>query len=193
MRRVKETAARFENLENVQVSNRPEATAGPGKLLAFPTEREEQTMALPPRLAGLARKGMVDLVTLTGNSLEGIGIYDGDQVLCKTAFSRKEIKANTICIVYLPDTGETLAKKVIYRKNTVVLKSFHPNVEDMELQPEQVQVQGIVLRLLRRPDDEGRFDRRLPDSRISLTERKSRISALVKRFEKPEKKEDLPF
>jgi len=159
MTAVKDTKAKWLGLENVEVANRSDATAGPGRLLAFPNHREQEILALPPNLAGLAKKGMVDVVTLTGNSLEGIGIYDGDQVLCKTVFSRKEITPKTVCIVYITDTDETLAKKVTYRKDVVILKSFHPDVEDMVFSPEQVEVQGIVLRLLRTPDRAARRSR----------------------------------
>jgi hypothetical protein len=195
MKKIKETSAKFEQLENVVVSNRPEAAAGPGKLLAFPNDRDQETIALPKNLAALARRGMVDLVTLSGKSLEGIGIYDGDQVLCKTAFSRKEITAKAICIVYLPETNETLAKKVIYRKDAVILKSFHPEVEDMIFRPEQVEVQGIVLRLLRKPDDDGRFDRPAADvePKVTMSERRAKLTQLVERFQKKPRKENLPF
>jgi hypothetical protein len=198
MRKVKETTARFENLENVDVSNSPDATAGPGNLLPFPSDRDRETLALPPQLAGLARKGMVDLVTLSGNSLEGIGIYDGDQVLVKTAFSRKEIKAKTICIVYLPERNETLAKKVVYSKGWVTLKSFHPDVEDMVFRPDQVEVQAIVLRLLRRPDENGRFDRAelhgngSSVKNSSSNDRKEKVEKLLARFAPP-REEPLPF
>jgi hypothetical protein len=189
---MREAIARFEDLENVVVSNRPEATAGPGKLLPFPVDRDQETLALPPKLASMARQGTVDLVTLTGNSLEGVGIYDGDQVLVKKAFSRKEITAKTICIVYLPDTNETLAKKVVYKKGSVILKSFHPAIADMILKPEQVEVQAIVVRLLRKPNEDGRFDR--PEApKVSPAERKAKLNELVQRFRKAPKKEELPF
>ncbi len=192
MDRVREASARFENLESVVVSNRPDATAGPGKLLPFPLDRDQETLALPPKLASMARQGTVDLVTLTGNSLEGIGIYDGDQVLVKKAFSRKEVTQKTVCIVYLPDTNETLAKKVVYKKGSVILKSFHPAVADMILHPEQVEVQAIVIRLLRQPDGDGRFDRPA-GPKISAAEKKAKLNQLVQSFQKKTKKDELPF
>jgi hypothetical protein len=192
MNRVREVKAKFEHLESVVVSNRPEATAGPGKLLPFPTERDQETLALPPRMASMARQGTVDLVTLTGNSLEGIGIYDGDQVLVKKAFSRKEITQKTVCIVHLLETNETLAKRVVYRKGVVILKSFHPNVADITVLPDQVEVQAIVVSLLRKPNEDGRFDRPAAP-KISPAERKAKLNELVERFQKKPKKGELPF
>lgn len=188
----KETTARFHNLENVAVSNKP--TAGAGRVLTFPADRETESLALPADLAQKARKGTVDLVTLEGNSLEGVGIYDGDQVLCQTAVSRRQIKSTSICIVYLPDTDETLAKRVIYRNGVVILRSFNPLIADITLRPEQVEVQGIVLKLLRDPDTEGTFIRapKLQPS-LSAVERNRKIAELVQRLEKPEKNEELPF
>lgn len=190
---MKETRAKFENLENVAVSNRPTATAGPGKLLPFPTDRDQETLALPPDLVGLAKNGMVDIVTFTGVSLEGIGIYDGERGLCKTAFNRKEITPTTVCIVYLHETGETLAKAVVYKQGSVILKSFHPSIEDMIFRPDQVQVQGILLYLLRRPDENGRFDRAPASPKILPAERKRKLDELIQRFQKKPAKEELPF
>lgn len=184
-----ETKARFHGLENVTVSNK--ATAGAGRLITFPADRAKETLALPADLARKARKGAVDLVTLEGNSLEGIGIYDGDQVLCQTAVTRKDIKPTSICIVYLPDTDETLAKRVVFRNGVVTLKSFNPQIADIVMRPEQVQIQGIVLKLLRGPDCEGTFNR-VARPQVSAVERKSKLVQLLKQFEKPDD-EPLPF
>lgn len=186
-----EAKARFHHLENVAVNNRSTATAG--RLLTFPADREKESIALPPDLARKAQKGTVDLVTIEGNSLEGIGIFDGDQVLCQTAVSRRQIKGKTICIVYLPETDETLAKRVIYKNGVVVLRSFNPRIADITLRPEQVEVQGIVLKLLRDPDTEGTFFRAPELRSVSLAEKKRTIATLIKRFEKPVEKEELPF
>lgn len=183
-----ETRARFHNLENVTVSNKATATAG--RLITFPADRAKETLALPAELARKAQKGAVDLVTLEGNSLEGIGIYDGDQVLCQTAVTRKDVKPTSICIVYLLETDETLAKRVIFRNGVITLKSFNPNIADIVLRPDQVQIQGIVLKLLRGPDSEGTFNRS-SRARVSAAERKSKLAKLLKQFEKPD--EPLPF
>lgn len=185
----KETKARFLNQEPVKLNNT--STAAAGRVLSFPADREKQELALPPDLARKARKGTVDLVTLEGNSLEGIGIYDGDQVLCQTAVTRRQITPTSICIVHLVETNETLAKRVIYKSGMVTLRSFNPQIPDITLRPEQVQVQGIVLKLLRGPDSEGTFFRAASKTRISAKERTAKVAELVQRFTKVE--EPLPF
>lgn len=132
-------------------------------MLVFPTARDKETLALPPRLAEMARKGTVDLVTLHGNSLIKLGIYDGDQALTKKPYSKKEIGPKTICIVRVVHTNETFAKRVIYRGNRIILRSFNPEIPDMDVDPDEVEIQGIVLKILRSPDEMGHFDRGYDD------------------------------
>jgi SOS-response transcriptional repressor LexA len=120
---------------------------------------ELAALPMPPDLAELAKKGAVDLVTLTGDSLAGIGLFDGDQVLCKTAFSKREIKANTVCIVYVAKKNETFAKKVVFKDGSVILRSFNPNIADQVYGPDEVEIQGLVLNLLLGQDAAGRFCR----------------------------------
>lgn len=134
---------------------------------------------------------MVDVVTLNGDSLEGIGLFDGDQVICKTAFSKREIKANTICIVYVRPLNDTFAKKIVFKEGNVILKSFNPNIEDKVYGPEEVEIQGIVLQLLLTQDASGKF-LRIPENKpISRSERGKRVAAAMQSFVKPE--EELPF
>jgi SOS-response transcriptional repressor LexA len=147
--------------EEVEVSNQPDATAG--KMLLFPAVKDKETLPLPPRLAEMAREGTVDLVTLHGNSLEGIGVFDGDQALCKKAYSKKEIGPHTICIVRVIATSDVFAKKVIFMENMIILRSFNPDIADMFVSPDEVDIQGIVLKILRAPDRLGRFDRGYDD------------------------------
>lgn len=186
----KETTAAFQNLENVQVAAKAVAGAS-ARVLEFPGDRGGVVLPLPPDLAKLAKKGAVDLVTLTGDSLEGIGLFDGDQVLCKTAFSKRDIKANTVCIVYVPAMNETFAKKVVFKDGNVILKSFNPNIEDRVYGADEVVVQGIVIHLLLGQDTSGRFNR-VPEVRsLSRAERGRRVSAAIRTFQK-EPEED-PF
>lgn len=175
--------ARFNNLRNVTVRNRTTATAG--RLLTFPSDRELVVLPLPEDLALKADKGLVDLVTLEGDSLEGIGLFDGDRVLCQTTISRSQIKPSDICIVYLQDTNETLAKRVIFDGEYVTLKSFNPDVADILLPKDKVQVQGVVLELLMRPEADGTFFREPKPARISRLERKERVRAAIQAHTKP--------
>lgn len=186
----KETTATFKNHPNVKLRAKTVAGAS-AKVLGFPPDKSKVILPLPPELARLAEKGMVDVVTLNGDSLEGIGLFDGDQVICKTAFSKREIKANTICIVYVRPLNDTFAKKIVFKEGNVILKSFNPNIEDKVYGPEEVEIQGIVLQLLLTQDASGKF-LRIPENKpISRSERGKRVAAAMQSFVKPE--EELPF
>jgi hypothetical protein len=160
-------------------------------VLDFPVDRGGVVLPLPPDLAKLAKKGAVDLVTLSGDSLEGIGLFDGDQVLCKTAFGKRDIKANTVCIVYVPKLNGTFAKKVVYKDGNVVLKSFNPNIADQVYGADEVEIQGIVLNLLLGQDASGRFCREPGVGGISRAERGKRVAAAIALYQK--EPEELPF
>jgi len=141
----------------IEVEN--EGFVAAGRTLAFPAPESTSFVALPERLLNLAQKGMIKTLTISGNSLSGVGIFDGDRVVCKKAFSKKEINNNTICIVYIPALGETVAKRIRFVGGYLVLKSCNGEVSDMKMKPEEVEIRGIVIELLRSPDDLGRFDR----------------------------------
>lgn len=186
----KETRVRFQHLENVPVAAKTIAGAS-AKILNFPVDRGQVVLPLPPDLAKLAKKGAVDLITLDGDSLEGIGLFDGDQVLCKTAFSKREIKANTVCIVYIPEQDDTFAKKVVFKDGNVILKSFNPNIADKVYGADEVVVQGIVIGLLLNPDSSGHFYRMPQNKQLSRAERGKRVAAAIQLFQKPPEEE--PF
>ena len=123
--------------------------------------------------------------------MEGIGLFDGDQVICKTAFSKKEIKAHSICIVYVQPLNDTFAKRIIFKDGYVILRSFNPNIEDMIYGPDEIEIQGIVLNLLLGQDASGRFQRAPEQRTMSRTERSNRIAQAMQMFVKPE--EEPPF
>ena len=162
------------------------ATAGASaKMYDFPAAIGKVMLPLPPELAKLAQKGAVDLVTLNGDSLAGIGLFDGDRVLCKTAFSKREITAKTVCIVYIHSENGTFAKKVVFKDGNVILKSFNPNIPDKVHAPDDVVIQGIVLNLLLSPDPSGKFVRTPETKQISRDERGKRIAKAMESFAKP--------
>ena len=141
----------------VEVEN--EGFVAAGRALPFPAPEGTAYVALPDHLLDLAKKGMIKTLTIHGNSLEGIGIFDGDKVVCKKAFSRKEIGRQTICIVYVPALGDIVAKRIQFVGDDLILKSCNNEVPDMKVSPAEVEIRGIVIELLRRPDEYGRFDR----------------------------------
>jgi SOS-response transcriptional repressor LexA len=148
-------------LEIVEVES--EGYVAAGRTIPFPPPESSTLLALPPQLVQLAKQGMVKTMTITGNSLSGVGIYDGDEVVCKKTFSKKEIGRNTICIVYIPATGEVVAKKIDFRDDYLILRSCNADYPDMKVKPDDVDIRGIVIQLVRKPDFDGHFDRNYGD------------------------------
>jgi len=130
-----------------------------GRTIPFPAQPSTTLVPLPQSLAELAKNGLVRTMTVYGRSLEEIGIFDGDKLVCKKAFHKKEVGPNTICVVYIPTTGEVVAKRVKFQENMLVLRSCHGEVPDMYVKPDDVEIRGVVIGLWRSPDNLGRFDR----------------------------------
>src|SRR5438105_2619478 len=57
--------------------------------------------------------GDIGVSTVCGVSLENLGIFSGDYLIWKRAFTWREITPDRICIVYIHATGELVAKKVL--------------------------------------------------------------------------------
>lgn len=131
-----------------------------GRTVAFAAPDSTSFLALTPVEADLAEKGLIRTMTIAGPSLEGIGLYDGDKLILKKAFSRNEITRDTVCIVYMPTRGEeVLAKKIRFEGEFIKLRACHAEVADIFVNKDDVEIRGIVIGMQRRPDSHGRFDR----------------------------------
>lgn len=130
-----------------------------GKRVDFPIKHTKTWVALTDRQAQMAEQGHIRTMTVAGNSLEGVGIYDGDKVLCKKVFNKKEIKDDSICIVFIPSNGEVVAKKVRFQPPYLRLISCNDSVSDIYVNADDVEIRGIVIGLVRMADNFGRFDR----------------------------------
>lgn len=148
---------------------------------------------MPEDLAKKAKNGYLDVVTLQGDSLEGIGLFDGDRVICRVAVTRREVKADDICIVYVEGFADSLAKMVIFDGKEVILKSFNPDIPDLTFHRNEVEIQGIILELLSKREPDGTFFRIPRSNRISRTERKQRVAAAIKSMQKPVEEEKFEF
>ena len=129
-----------------------------GRVVPFPAQvQQPATLALSPAQAALASEGLIKTMTINGDSLEGIGIFDGDSVIVKKAFSKREIGSNTICIVYIPANGEVCAKRVKFGEGRIRLESCNRDVPPMYFEPNDVEIRGVVIGLHRKPDAFGSF------------------------------------
>lgn len=102
-------------------------------------------------------KQMVDLASLfksedcfvlqvSGNSMIEDGIFDGDLIICRRTPAAHE---NDI-VVALIDNQDVTLKHISYReKDRITLVPANPNLQAKSYAPEQVQIQGLFVGLLR--------------------------------------------
>lgn len=113
-----------------------------GKLCHFPTKLDQKiTVAVP---LTINPKQIIPL-WVTGNSLSGDGLDDGDILLVVTNFDLRDITEKTICAVFLIPTGELLAKRVrVNSDGTVSLLSSNPDYPERRVPSEDVEIRGIA-------------------------------------------------
>lgn len=99
----------------------------------------------------------VGMLMVSGPSLEDLGIYDGDVLVIRRNFTRKDITPDTICIVRTISTGDILAKKVMFTHSRIVLRSSGGGFTDAYHDPADIEIQGIVFSFVRLLDRTGRF------------------------------------
>ena len=129
-----------------------------GRVVPFPAQIQKPAiLALLPHEASMAERGYIRTMTVNGNSLEDIGIFDGDSVIVKKAFNKREITSKTVCIVYIPANGEVCAKRVRFAEGRVALESCNRDVPPMFFHPDDIEIRGIVIGMHRTPDVTGSF------------------------------------
>lgn len=121
-----------------------EGHVGAGRVVPFPVpEGSTLEVSVPDYVSESEPLGTM---TVCGDSLERVGIYDGDIVLCRKIFSKKQITRDTVCIVYARSLGEVNAKKIVFREGHLVLKYCgYRNEPDVRVPEEEVEIRGIVI------------------------------------------------
>jgi SOS-response transcriptional repressor LexA len=85
---------------------------------------------------------------ITGSSLIDDGILDGDCVIVRLTFERYELTPGRLVAVLTP-YGLLVKHIYVTLDDHVRLVSANPAFEDMVLEPEEVTVQGIAVRIER--------------------------------------------
>lgn len=86
----------------------------------------------------------VGTVTVSGESLTGDGIEDGDVLIVKRVFEEKEIRNGKLVVAVLP-TGRCVVKRIFFEgKDRIVLRSSNPRHKDMVFGPDELTIEGIV-------------------------------------------------
>ncbi len=93
----------------------------------------------------------VGTVTVSGDSMRGEGIFDGDILIVQRIVNEGEIRSGRLVIAQLPG-GRSVVKRIYFEAGKIVLRSANPKFKDMIFEPDQVTVEGIVRELKRRLD-----------------------------------------
>ena len=100
-------------------------------------------MCVPPELLG---KGDAYALRVKGDSMQNAGIYDGDWVFIE---KRSEARNGEI-VVALVDGFEATLKRIEQRPDCVLLHPENPQFETQRYAPEQIDIQGVLVGLMRR-------------------------------------------
>ena len=124
-----------------------EGEIGAGRLLPFIPKGGTVEVAVPDYIPETEPLGTM---TVRGRSLSRVGIDDGDIVLLRKIFTKSQIKPDTICSLYIPATGEVVAKKITFREERMVLRYCGYDDEgDIYVDPDDVDIRGIVISVSR--------------------------------------------
>ncbi|MDJ0387256.1 transcriptional repressor LexA [Roseomonas sp. E05] len=83
---------------------------------------------------------------VSGDSMEGAGILDGDTVIIR----RDDMAENGSVVVALVDEAEVTLKRLRRKGNSIALEAANPRYETRIFGPDRVKVQGRLVGLLRR-------------------------------------------
>jgi len=117
----------------------------PAGLPAMQEQEPEDTVAIDPTLFGVrkARPGSFWFLRVTGDSMIGANILDGDLV----ALVRREAKPGDIIAALVDETTTTL-KRVVKERGRTLLRAANPRFADIV--PQRLESQGVVVGVIRR-------------------------------------------
>lgn len=90
----------------------------------------------------------VGTVTVSGDSLCGDGVLDGDILIVKRVVQAGEVKSGKMVIAQLP-TGKCVVKRIFFEDGKVVLRSSNSQYKDLVFERDELMVEGIVKELKR--------------------------------------------
>ena len=102
-----------------------------------------ETIQVPSALLG---NGEHYALEVAGDSMEGMGIMDGDTVIIR----RGDTADNGTVVVALVDESEVTLKRLRRRGNSIALEAANPRYETRIFGPDRVKVQGRLVGLVRR-------------------------------------------
>jgi repressor LexA len=120
----------------------------PAGLPAMLEQDPEETVAVDPAVFGVrkSRAGNFWFLRVTGDSMAGANIFDGDLV----ALSRREPRPGDIIAALVDETTTTL-KRFVKERDRTLLRAANPRYADIE--PQRLESQGVVVGMIRRKFD----------------------------------------
>lgn len=99
-------------------------------------------------IRGARRKDKFCAARVRGNSLCDDGVFDGDCAIVRLTFERNEVTPGRLVAILTP-YGLLLKHCYLALSGDVRLVSANPMFEDIILEPEEVTIQGLVVRIER--------------------------------------------
>ena len=117
-----------------------EVAAGADVLAA---EHIEELIPMPSDFTGT---GELFMLRIRGESMTGLGLFDGDYVVCR---SQTMAKRGEVIVAGIPGEEATV-KTYDERGKSIVLVSANPDFDDMVFDRSEVSVSGIVVTMIRK-------------------------------------------
>jgi repressor LexA len=138
----------YEANSGAQVDRRPvrhiplvgDVAAGTGVLAA---ENIEESVPMPEDFTGA---GQLFMLRVRGDSMIDAGILDGDYVVVR---QQPTAESGEVVVAGIPG-DEATVKTLLRRRGKVVLRPENPTMDEMVFEPDDVQIYGKVVSLLRR-------------------------------------------
>jgi len=138
----------FEPGSGAQVDRRPvrhiplvgDVAAGTGVLAA---ENVEESVPMPEDFTGA---GQLFMLRVRGDSMIDAGILDGDYVVVR---QQPTAESGEVVVAGIPGEEATV-KTLLRRRGRVVLRPENPTMDELVFDPDDVQIYGKVVSLLRR-------------------------------------------
>ncbi len=86
---------------------------------------------------------------VSGDSMEGDRIFDGDRVTCRENFEMSEIKNGKIVVAKIPGNDLVIKRFYLLSNGMIKLHSSNPNYKDCKYELNDVEVVALVIEVSR--------------------------------------------
>src|SRR5262245_32664432 len=80
--------------------------------IPFPNPAGTSLVSLPKAQARLARMGIIRTLRVNDDCLEGVGIFEGDEIICQSVRSQDDVDERNIYIVRVNGLDDTVSARV---------------------------------------------------------------------------------